>query len=98
MQLAGHVEMAIMRLIGGLPGARTIYTYWCAYIYCRAFVIRKDVPPYVKAAREPMSYMGLNIVGLQRRGILPQNKYKLYLKYLTVSTVYSEPTLSSKAI
>ncbi|MDQ6815326.1 MAG: acyl-[acyl-carrier-protein]--UDP-N-acetylglucosamine O-acyltransferase, partial [Bacteroidota bacterium] len=29
-------------------------------------VIRKDVPPYVKAAREPMSFAGINSVGLQR--------------------------------
>lgn len=28
----------------------------------------KDVPPYVLAAREPLTYVGLNIVGLNRRG------------------------------
>jgi UDP-N-acetylglucosamine acyltransferase len=26
------------------------------------------VPPYVKAAREPLSYVGINSVGLRRRG------------------------------
>jgi UDP-N-acetylglucosamine acyltransferase len=30
--------------------------------------IRIDVPPYIKADREPLSYMGLNTVGLTRRG------------------------------
>ena len=30
--------------------------------------IRIDVPPFVKADREPLSYMGLNSVGLTRRG------------------------------
>jgi UDP-N-acetylglucosamine acyltransferase len=30
--------------------------------------IRIDVPPFVKADREPLSYMGLNTVGLTRRG------------------------------
>lgn len=29
--------------------------------------IVKDVPPYVLAAREPLSYCGLNLVGLKRR-------------------------------
>lgn len=29
--------------------------------------IVKDVPPYVLASREPLSYCGLNIVGLKRR-------------------------------
>jgi UDP-N-acetylglucosamine acyltransferase len=30
--------------------------------------VRLDVPPYIKADREPLAYMGLNIVGLTRRG------------------------------
>ena len=31
-------------------------------------LVRKDIPPYVKAAREPLSYVGINSVGLRRRG------------------------------
>ena len=30
--------------------------------------VRIDVPPYIKADREPLSYMGINTVGLTRRG------------------------------
>ena len=30
-------------------------------------LVRKDVPPYTKAAREPLSYEGVNSVGLRRR-------------------------------
>ena len=30
--------------------------------------MRKDVPPYTKAAREPLTYAGINTVGLRRRG------------------------------
>jgi UDP-N-acetylglucosamine acyltransferase len=30
--------------------------------------IRIDVPPFIKADRDPLSYMGLNAVGLTRRG------------------------------
>jgi UDP-N-acetylglucosamine acyltransferase len=32
--------------------------------------IRTDVPPYIKADRDPLSYMGINSVGLTRRGFL----------------------------
>jgi UDP-N-acetylglucosamine acyltransferase len=28
----------------------------------------KDVPPYILASREPLSYYGLNLTGLKRRG------------------------------
>ena len=31
-------------------------------------LVRKDIPPYVKAAREPLSYVGVNSVGMKRRG------------------------------
>ena len=30
-------------------------------------LVRKNVPPYVKAAREPLSYAGVNTIGLKRR-------------------------------
>ena len=31
-------------------------------------LVRKDVPPYIKAVRNPLSYGGVNSVGLKRRG------------------------------
>ncbi|MDQ3682510.1 MAG: acyl-ACP--UDP-N-acetylglucosamine O-acyltransferase [Bacteroidota bacterium] len=67
VQLAGHVDIGDYAIIGGLAGAHQ-FTRIGAHTYIAGHtVIRKDVPPYIKAAREPMSYMGLNIVGLQRR-------------------------------
>ena len=30
--------------------------------------VRTDVPPFIKADRDPLTYLGLNIVGLTRRG------------------------------
>jgi len=29
--------------------------------------INKDVPPFIKAAREPIAYCGINSIGLRRR-------------------------------
>lgn len=72
VQLAGHVEVGDYAIIGGLAGAHQ-FTRIGAHTYIAGHtVIRKDVPPYVKAAREPMSYAGLNIVGLQRRAFSPE--------------------------
>lgn len=31
----------------------------------------KDIPPFIMAGKEPVSYAGLNIVGLRRRGFAP---------------------------
>lgn len=67
VQLAGHVEIGDYAIIGGLTGAHQ-FTRIGAHTYIGGqSAIRKDVPPFVKAAREPLSYMGINIVGLQRR-------------------------------
>ena len=33
-----------------------------------ASLIRKNIPPYIKAAREPLTFAGVNSVGLRRRG------------------------------
>ncbi|HZF65827.1 MAG TPA: acyl-ACP--UDP-N-acetylglucosamine O-acyltransferase [Chitinophagaceae bacterium] len=67
VQLAGHVEVGDYAIIGGLAGARQFARIGAHTYIAGQTVIRKDVPPYVKAAREPMSYMGVNVVGLQRR-------------------------------
>lgn len=32
----------------------------------------QDIPPYTMAAREPVAYCGLNLVGLRRRGFSPE--------------------------
>ena len=81
VQLAGHVEVGEYAIIGGLAGAHQ-FTRIGAHTYIAGHtVIRKDVPPYVKAAREPLSYMGLNIVGLQRRGFSQE-------KIETISQIY----------
>lgn len=68
VQLAGHVEVGNFAILGGLAAAIQFakigqHTYIAGHTE-----IRKDVPPYVKAARDPLCYVGINSVGLQRRG------------------------------
>lgn len=72
VQLAGHVEVGNYAIISGLSGA-VQFTRIGAHTYVAGnAVVRKDVPPYVKAAREPMSYAGINTVGLQRAKFTPE--------------------------
>lgn len=68
VQLAGHVEVGDYAILSGLSGA-VQFTRIGAHTYIAGnTVVRKDVPPFVKAAREPMSFAGINSVGLQRAG------------------------------
>ena len=68
VQLAGHVEVGDWAIIGGMAGAPQFSRIGA---HCYVFghtVINKDVPPFMKAGRTPISYAGVNSVGLQRRG------------------------------
>ena len=72
VQLAGHVEVGNHAIVSGLSGA-VQFTRIGAHTYIAGnAVVRKDVPPYVKAAREPMSFVGINTVGLQRLKFSPE--------------------------
>lgn len=81
VQLAGHVEIGDHAIIGGLCGVQQ-FTRIGKHAYIGGqTAIRKDVPPYVKAAREPISYMGINVVGLHRRNF-PHHQIE------TISQIY----------
>ncbi len=41
----------------------------------------QDVPPYVMAAREPVAFCGLNVVGLRRRGFAPETIERIHEAY-----------------
>ena len=46
--------------------------------------IRIDVPPFIKADREPLSFMGLNTVGLTRRGFEKERIDEIHNIYRTI--------------
>lgn len=48
-----------------------------------ATLVRKNVPPYVRAAREPITFAGVNAIGLRRRGFSDE-------KIKTVEDVYRQ--------
>lgn len=46
--------------------------------------VRIDVPPYIKADRDPLSFMGLNSVGLTRRGFEKEKIDEIHEIYRTI--------------
>lgn len=68
VQLAGHVEVGDYAIIGGLSGAAQFIRIGAHTYIGGDASINKDVPPYIRAGRLPLSYVGINSVGLQRRG------------------------------
>ena len=66
--LAGHVEVGDFVVLEGLVAVQQFVKIGSHSFIAGASLIRKNVPPYVKAAREPLSYAGINSIGLRRRG------------------------------
>ncbi|MDG2147129.1 MAG: acyl-ACP--UDP-N-acetylglucosamine O-acyltransferase [Flavobacteriaceae bacterium] len=66
--LAGHITTGNHVILAGLVAVHQFCTIGDYSFVAGGSLVRKDVPPYVKAAREPLSYVGINSVGLRRRG------------------------------
>jgi UDP-N-acetylglucosamine acyltransferase len=66
--LAGHITTGDHVILEGLVAVHQFCTIGDYSFVAGGSLVRKDVPPYVKAAREPLSYVGINSVGLRRRG------------------------------
>ena len=91
-QIAGEVIIDDFAVIGG----GTLIHQFC-HIGPHVMIqggsrINKDIPPYVKAGREPVAYSGVNSIGLRRRNFTNeqireiQEIYRyLYLSQLNVS-------------
>ena len=82
-KLAGEVEVDDFAIISG-----GVLVHQFCHIGSYVMVgggtrTSQDIPPFVMAAREPVSYCGLNLVGLRRRGFAPElienihNTYRL---------------------
>jgi len=68
VNLAGHVTIDDWAILEGNVAVQQFIHIGAHSFVAGASLVRKNVPPYVKAAREPLSYMGVNVVGLRRRG------------------------------
>jgi UDP-N-acetylglucosamine acyltransferase len=66
--LAGHITVDDWAIIGGLSAVHQFVNIGAHVMISGGSLVRKDVPPYTKAAREPLSYVGINSIGLRRRG------------------------------
>lgn len=68
VQLAGHVIIDDYAIIGGVSAVHQFVKIGAHSMVSGGSLVRKDVPPYIKAGREPLSYAGINSIGLRRRG------------------------------
>ncbi|MCW3102862.1 MAG: UDP-N-acetylglucosamine acyltransferase [Bacteroidetes bacterium] len=92
VNLAGHVDIEDYVIIEGGTGVGQFVRIGAHAFISGLTGVRKNVPPFTKAAREPLQYVGVNSVGLRRRGfsnetiLQIEDIYRtLYVKGLNVS-------------
>jgi UDP-N-acetylglucosamine acyltransferase len=95
VQLAGHVEVGDFAIIGGLSGAAQFIRIGAHTYIAGDAVINKDVPPYIRAGRLPLSYVGVNSVGLQRRGFSTETINEILEMY---RNIYNRGLNTSQAL
>ncbi len=81
VQLAGEVVVDDWAIIGGGTLVHQ-FTHIGPHVMIQGgSQVNKDIPPYVMIGRQPISYMGINSVGLNRRGFTQE-------KIETINNVY----------
>ena len=68
VNLAGHVTIGEYAILGGGCLVHQFVSIGNHAMISGGSLIKKDVPPFTKSAREPLSYVGINSIGLRRRG------------------------------
>lgn len=66
-QLAGEVVIDDYAILGGMTAVHQFVHVGSHVMVSGGSLVRKDIPPFIKAGREPLSYVGINSIGLRRR-------------------------------
>ncbi len=86
VQMAGHVHIGDHAFIGGSSAIHQHVTIGRYVMISGGSLVRKDVPPFVTAAREPLSYMGINAIGLERKGFNSAQRTSIHDIYKHIYT------------
>ena len=87
VQIAGEVEIYDYAIVSGGTLIHQFTRIGKHTMIQGGTRLGKDIPPYTVAGREPVSYVGLNIVGLRRRGFTREqiNSIQEVYRYLYLS-------------
>jgi UDP-N-acetylglucosamine acyltransferase len=81
VNMGGHCEIGDWVIVGGITAIHQFVQIGAHAFVGGSSAVRKDVPPFVKAAGDPLRLFGLNTVGLQRRGFTDDERAALRRAY-----------------
>ena len=79
--LGGHAEVGDNSFISNFIGVHQRMRIGEGVILVGPVAVRKDVPPFVKMAGAPFRVVGLNVVGLRRRGVSAEVRAEIKRAY-----------------
>lgn len=82
--LAGHITIEDFAILEGGAVAQQFVTIGAHSFIAGASLVRKNVPPYIRVAREPLQYIGVNSIGLSRRGFEKETIQEIEDIYRTI--------------
>ena len=80
-QLAGHVHLHHHAVIGGMAAIHQFMRVGAYSMVASKSIVRKDVPPFIKVAREPLRYCGINLIALQRHSFTKEQSDAIHHIY-----------------
>jgi UDP-N-acetylglucosamine acyltransferase len=95
VQVAGHVTIDDWAIIGGASALHQFVKVGAHVMVSGGSLVRKDIPPYTKAAREPLTYAGINSIGLRRRGFSSEkiNEIQEIYRYIFLKGINNSKAL-----
>ena len=96
VNVAGHCTVEDWAIVEGMVGVQQFVRIGAHAFVAGGSLVRKNVPPYVKAAREPLSFIGVNSIGLRRRGFLQDRIQRIEDIYRTLYVQNANMSLALK--
>lgn len=96
VQLAGHVEVGDHAILGGASAVLQFVRIGEHVMLAGGSMVRKDIPPYSRAGQYPVSYTGINSVGLRRRGFTNEQIYDIQDTFRNIYLRGLNPTQAVK--
>ncbi len=98
VNLAGHIEIEDYAIVGGMSAVHQFVKIGAHAMIGGGSLVMKDVPPFTKAARDPLSYEGINSIGLKRRGFTVDQVNRIHEIYRYLFVKFKNIGKAVKAI
>ena len=95
VQIGGHVKIDNFAIIGGGTLIHQFSNIGAHAMVAGGSLVRKDIPPFCKAGKEPLSFKGVNTIGLKRRNFTSESINQIQNIY---RIIYLEGRNTSQAI